>query len=417
MSSGSGNAQTSGKMQFDNEEINYYEVIGCSVESSIEEIGRAVRKLSVKYHPDKNKAPEAAEIFLKIQKCKEFLLDEEKRKEYDEKYKKIAKRKEYDAKRYQNMDSRRKRMREELEARLGSAQKPSTSQSNASASSDNSTQSEKRRKKAELDRIRKDGLERVRAAATKQQQQDHSDTIEEISKKLRAREDEQARVAAQAAATVEEEVYLQIKVKWKRSAESHSDDTLAALFREFGAIEEISLLPGKGASAVITFSDPSAAPAAVKAYEASKVFRVTIYGEPKKASIFTHVYSSSTQNSASSTSNVGAAHFSNNAFVESDLMREVRRTMEREALLRELHDEEGYVGGTTTSGRNEAQPTSPRAHAMPFVPSKAEGVHFTYRGRDMPHGGGISYAELKVKEDDVFSKIFQMTPGKNSIKV
>jgi hypothetical protein len=54
---------------------------------------------------------------------------------------------------------------------------------------------------------------------------------------------------------------------------------------------------------------------------------------------------------------------------------------------------------------------------MPFVPSKAEGVHFTYKGRDMPHGGGISYAELKVKEDDVFSKIFQMTPGKNSIKV
>jgi len=400
-------------MDFESEEINYYEVIGCTIDSTVEEIGRAVRKLSVKYHPDKNKAPEAAEIFLRIQKSKEFLLDETKRKEYDEKYRKIAKRKEYDAKRYKNMDSRRKRMREELEERLGSARKPAAQSGGMGPSSGDSTQSEKRRKKAELDRIRKDGIERVRAAASKQQQ-DHADSIEEISKKLRAREEEQARAAAEAAATAED-VYLQIKVKWKRSAESHSEDTLAALFRGFGSIEEISLLPGKGASAVITFTEPSAAPAAVEAYETSKDLRVAIYGEPKKASVFTHVYSSAnSQFSADSTSS-GQAHFSNNAFMESDIMREVRRTMEREALLRQLQSEEDQGGSARADRNGRSHPTTSSANTSYEVPNSDTPA--TYRARDMPAGGSnITLEGLKAKEDDILTKLIHFAANKSTVK-
>ena len=63
------------------ENINWYEILNCSINSSKEQISKAARKLSLVYHPDKNPDPEAAKIFLNIQKAKDFLLDEEKRKD------------------------------------------------------------------------------------------------------------------------------------------------------------------------------------------------------------------------------------------------------------------------------------------------------------------------------------------------
>lgn len=372
-------------MELDTEEIDYYKVLGCSIESSEEEIGRAVRKLSVKFHPDKNKAAEAAEIFLNIQKSKEFLLDPSKRKEYDEKLKKIRKRKEYDERRYQNMDSRRKRMREELEERLGKVQKPAQTQQNGAptfSGSDNTHQSDKKRKKAELDRIRKDGLARMQEATMKQQKE-HSVSIEEISRKLRERELEQSKQQG-------EDVQLQIKVKWKRSSDSHSDDSLASLFREFGPIDDISILPGKGASAVITFSSPNSAAAAVKAFEKSTTFRVSVYGEPKKASIFTHVY-------APSHSTNQNPHFSNNSTVESDLMKEVKRTMEREALLQELLDEEKGISNS-----------SKQHHDMRHIPSNGDAgesgaATVVYAAKDFQVN--MDPVDLHARELDVLSKM------------
>ena len=70
---------------------DWYKVLGCSLEDTKEQISKASRKLSLKYHPDKNPSKSAEEMFLLIQKAKEVLLDVTARTEYDTALKKVRK--------------------------------------------------------------------------------------------------------------------------------------------------------------------------------------------------------------------------------------------------------------------------------------------------------------------------------------
>ncbi|MHA1338435.1 MAG: molecular chaperone DnaJ [Promethearchaeota archaeon] len=63
---------------------DYYDVLGVSRDASQEEIKRAFRKLALKYHPDRNKSPEAEEKFKEIQEAYSVLSDPEKRAKYDQ---------------------------------------------------------------------------------------------------------------------------------------------------------------------------------------------------------------------------------------------------------------------------------------------------------------------------------------------
>ncbi|MGM9928619.1 MAG: molecular chaperone DnaJ [Bacillus sp. (in: firmicutes)] len=63
---------------------DYYEVLGVSKTASKEEIKKAYRKLSKQYHPDINKADDAAEKFKEIKEAYEVLSDDQKRAQYDQ---------------------------------------------------------------------------------------------------------------------------------------------------------------------------------------------------------------------------------------------------------------------------------------------------------------------------------------------
>lgn len=62
---------------------DYYEVLGVSREADAKSIKDAFRKLALKYHPDRNKTPEAEGRFKEIAEAYAILSDPQKRANYD----------------------------------------------------------------------------------------------------------------------------------------------------------------------------------------------------------------------------------------------------------------------------------------------------------------------------------------------
>lgn len=62
---------------------DYYEVLGVTKPSDLQEIKKAYRKLAMKYHPDVNKENDAEEKFKEINEAYEILSDANKKSRYD----------------------------------------------------------------------------------------------------------------------------------------------------------------------------------------------------------------------------------------------------------------------------------------------------------------------------------------------
>ena len=63
---------------------DYYEVLGVSKSSSIDDIKQQYRKLALKFHPDRNKSSDAGEHFKEISEAYAVLSDPQKRQIYDQ---------------------------------------------------------------------------------------------------------------------------------------------------------------------------------------------------------------------------------------------------------------------------------------------------------------------------------------------
>ena len=70
-----------------NKTVDYYEILGVNKEASQEDIKKAYRKLSMKFHPDKNKdSKECTVKFQEINGAYDVLSDESSRANYDRQY-------------------------------------------------------------------------------------------------------------------------------------------------------------------------------------------------------------------------------------------------------------------------------------------------------------------------------------------
>jgi len=64
--------------------MDYYEILGVPKNATLDEIKAAYRRLALKWHPDRNKSPEATEKFKQINQAYEVLSDPKKREIYDQ---------------------------------------------------------------------------------------------------------------------------------------------------------------------------------------------------------------------------------------------------------------------------------------------------------------------------------------------
>lgn len=260
-------------------EHDWYGILGLEVGSPIEEVTKAARKLARDYHPDKTTDPEAPAKFLLIQKAKEVLSYEAKKKLIDEHFLSLRKREQYEAERNKTMDAQRMKFRNALDQKV---------------------QHELNRSSTVLDPNEVLSREiKKRTKIIEELRRKNQNMMEEAAEEARKKAEKKQSDFMNYSKTMAEELgtkTCQIKVKWRRSAESHSDDSLYQLFKIFGAIEDITLSATKGTSANITFSSEGAASAAVDAYATSEDYRVSLVFAEKtkqKATIFTHQYTAS----------------------------------------------------------------------------------------------------------------------------
>lgn len=63
--------------------MDYYKILELNKTATYDDIKKSYKKLSFKYHPDKNKSKDANDKYIKILKAYEVLSNSEKKKEYD----------------------------------------------------------------------------------------------------------------------------------------------------------------------------------------------------------------------------------------------------------------------------------------------------------------------------------------------
>ena len=379
---------------------DWYAVLGCNSESTRSFIEKAARKLFLKYHPDKTSDPKAPEMFLRVQKAKEILLDDEKRKAIDEAKVLVTKRQDYENERSKNMDVKRKRMRDELEAMLEKGKK-SAGEVRPNSSFERGAD-EKRDQSENINRLRKAGASLREATAREAESKEAKKAYDALKEKKT--QDKKQNLEGGA---------CQVKIKWKRSRQSHSDESLALLFKIFGGIEAVTLIGDKGNSATILFSAESSAAMAVAEYAASSEYRVTIpfnddKDSKKRAAIFTHAYSSGEPYRGTEIFSAKEAEGSQ----ESDLMRQMRRAVEREEIIRSLNGEEKFSHQKSSSADSSSSRDTARGGLS---------------GDSQPGPGGVSgpapsvekvtVASLANKEADVLKRMMEAAVAKRKLNL
>ncbi|XP_037082767.1 dnaJ homolog subfamily C member 17-like [Pollicipes pollicipes] len=284
-----------------------YGMLGVEHTAGEKAIKQAYRKTALKCHPDKNPDdPKAAELFLKLSKALEILCDADARKTYDH----LLKARQAAALRNRELDSKRKRLKEDLEARERAAETNKVD-----------IQKDMAKLQAEIERLRKQGSRML--------EEEQELMREELKKEKEGRHVEDSDGCDG----------CRLKVRWKGShgvegTEGYDHDKLISIFSKYGEVAAIVVSKKKKGSALVEFSDPRAA------LRASQ-FERGLAGCPLTVDLIGARQSEvkPTTGMASSSSEPPLSQSSFDTF-ESLVLRNLRQAQERKKLLEEIKSED-----------------------------------------------------------------------------
>lgn len=216
-------------------ELDLYELIGASPTASLKEIKTAYRKKALSCHPDKNPDnPKANEIFHQLSRALEILTDTKAKDAYD----KVLNARHQAKLRTSQLDAKRKKFKEDLEAREEAYKK----------SLNKTVKTDEQKLKEEIDRLQKEGSRLV--------EEEKEAIRRQIYEQLNEKKNKQ---------TITGE--CKIKIKWKPSKDDpenggYNYNNLFVILSKYGDIEALVVSPNK-CRALVEFKEKSAAELAV----------------------------------------------------------------------------------------------------------------------------------------------------------
>ncbi len=305
--------------------VDLYKLLEIEIDADDKAIKKAYRKKALKCHPDKNPDnPRAAEEFHLLSDAYEVLADADTKKAYDN----VLKAKKAAEVRNRQLDAKRRKLKDDLEARESEAAREQQEKVYKAWSD----KTEEARLAEEIERLRGEGRRRL-----EEEQEAMRREIEEEEKKRRAATaaaDQQQTPAPSGGGGP-----VKLKVKWKaKDGEETVYDAskLKMIFSKYGEVLEAVVLPGKKGkmSGLVEMRHGRSAQSAARIESGfpAAPLKVSVMGEAAAAE--------ATEVTAASAPATAASVASNNDFESLVMMRlrqeemrkkEIQRIMEEDA--------------------------------------------------------------------------------------
>ncbi|XP_059045162.1 dnaJ homolog subfamily C member 17 [Achroia grisella] len=280
------------------EDIDLYAILDIQITATEAEIKKAYRKKALQCHPDKNPDdPKAAETFHELSHALEILTDVQARAAYD----KVLKAKAAAKLRHQQLDSKRQKLKEDLERREKEAV--------SGAGANNLTDEQKLA--AEIERLRKEGSRLL--------QEEQKRVKEEIEKNKGQQ-------------PVWDSSLNRIKIKWKvdnndQNNGGYDENLLRRFLKKYGTIVAIIMSPKKKGSALVEFATKEASEMAVELEKGLADNPLTFKWLNEKPIV-------------SKEKNIGGPSLISDRDYESLVLTKMRQAAERQRLIEEMMNED-----------------------------------------------------------------------------